>query len=93
MKKKCLLRKRILTQPLIPDFLAEVDLPRAHPMDSADTLRLKGSIVLESYFKDSITRERDTWLDITQSLAQGVRQRDCNTRGSQYAARPVRFKQ
>lgn len=34
------------------DFLVEVDLPQAHPMDSPDTLRLKASIMLESFFKD-----------------------------------------
>ena len=36
----------------LPSFLAEVDLPQAHPLDSADTLRLKASIILESCLKD-----------------------------------------
>lgn len=64
----------------IPNFLAEVDLPQAHPMDSADTLRLKASLILESAFKDSLTRERDTWLDVAQSLAQKVSSGDIVTR-------------
>lgn len=74
------LKNHIPTQPQIPNFLAEVDLPQAHPMDSADTLRLKASLVLESYFKDSLTRERYTWLDVTQSLAQRVSSGDIVTR-------------
>lgn len=74
------LKNHIQTQPQIPNFLAEVDLPQAHPLDSADTLRLKASIILESYFKDSLTRERYTWLDIAQSLAQRVSSGDIVTR-------------
>ena len=62
----------IQIQPQIPDFLAEVDLPQAHPMDSADTLRLKAVIILESYFNSSLLRERHSWLDVAQSLAQRV---------------------
>lgn len=73
------LKNHIPTQPQIPNFLAEVDLPQAHPMDSADTLRLKADIILESYL-DSLTRERYTWLDVTQSLAQRVSSGDIVTR-------------
>ena len=43
-------------------------------MDSTDTLYLKASIILESFFKDStIPRDQYTWLDIEQSLTQEVR--------------------
>lgn len=50
-------------------------------MDSADTLRLKASIILESFFKDStIPRDQYTWLDIAQSLAQEVCSGDIVTR-------------
>ena len=70
------LKNHIQTQPQIPNFLAEVALPQAHPLDSADTLRLKA----ESYFKDSLTRDRYTWLDIAQSLAQRVSSGDIVTR-------------
>jgi len=73
------LKNHIPTQPQIPNFLAEVDLPQAHPMDSADTLRLKAYIMMESYL-DSLTRERYTWLDVTQSLAQRVSSGDIVTR-------------
>lgn len=65
----------------LPSFLAEVDLPQAHPLDSADTLRLKASIILESFFKDSLLpRERYNWLDVAQSLAQRVSSGDIVTR-------------
>lgn len=74
-------KNHIQTQPEILNYLAEVDLPQAHPMDSADTLRLKASIILESFFKDStIPRDQYTWLDIAQSLAQEVRSGDIVTR-------------
>ena len=49
-------------------------------MDSADTLRFKASLILESYFNDSITRDRCTWLDVVQSLAQRVSSGDIVTR-------------
>ena len=44
------------------------DLPASY---SAETLRLKADIILESYL-DSLTRERYTWLDVTQSLARSA---------------------
>ncbi|KAM2812051.1 hypothetical protein COP1_044615 [Malus domestica] len=69
------LKNHIQIQPQIPNFLADVDLPQAHPLDSAETLRLK----VESYFKDSRTRDRYTWLDIAQSLAQRVSSGDIVT--------------
>lgn len=55
-------------------FLEEVDFPQAHPTDSADTLRQKAAFILESYFREpAITRSPETWLDLTQKLAQGIR--------------------
>lgn len=64
------LRKK--APPQIPDFLLMVDLPQAHPMDSADTLRIKASIILESFFNQyhGVLREQYVWWDIAQSLAQ-----------------------
>ncbi|KAM1233470.1 hypothetical protein ACFX2J_003169 [Malus domestica] len=54
----------------------DVNKSQAHPLDSADTQRLKA----ESYFKDSLTRDLYTWLDIAQSLAQRVSSGDIVTR-------------
>ncbi|KAI5337831.1 hypothetical protein L3X38_017102 [Prunus dulcis] len=70
---------------LLEDLVKRVQRARrpatgASALDSADTLRLKASIILESYFKDSLTRERYTWLDIAQSLAQRVSSGDIVTR-------------
>jgi len=48
-------------------------MPQAHPTDSADTLRQKAAFILESYFREpAITRDPDTWFDLTQKLAQGI---------------------
>jgi len=85
-------KNHIQTQPEIPNYLAEVDLPQAHPMDSADTLRLKASIILESFFKDStIPRDQYTWLDIasTKPRSRGPLRGYSNSRWPQSAARPV----
>lgn len=74
----CFKFKDIHTQPQIPDFLAEVDLPQALPMDSADTLRLKAAILhmltisLRAFFDPSLSRDQYNWLDIAQTLAQRV---------------------
>jgi hypothetical protein len=80
--KWCKLKNHSETQPQIkiPNFLDEADLPQVHPLDSVDTLRLKSAIILESYFNDSLTRERYTWLDVAQSLAQRVSPGDLVTR-------------
>lgn len=69
-------RKHIPTPPKIPDFLAEVDLPQARANDSANVLREKAAIILEAFVdvesKDFIHRDRYTWLDMAQKLAQGM---------------------
>lgn len=56
-------------------------MPQAHPTDSADTLRKKAAFLLESYFREpGISREPETWLDLTQRLAQGISSGDIVTR-------------
>ena len=68
------------TQPQIPDFLAKVDLPQAHPMDTSDTLRQKAAIILESYCEGIHPREQYDWWDVAQTLAQKVSVSDKVTR-------------
>ncbi len=68
-------KKRTQTQPEIPDFLAKVDLPQAHPMDTSDTLRQKAAIILESYCEGMHPREQYDWWDVAQTVAQKKGQR------------------
>lgn len=51
-KLKCRWLKSKNHIPTPPDFLAEVDFPQALPMDSADILREKSAIILQSFFKE-----------------------------------------
>jgi hypothetical protein len=69
-------------EPTIPDFLLKVDLPQSHPMDSADTLRIKASVILESYFNpyNLLPRDQYSWWDVAQTLAQRVSIGDSVTR-------------
>lgn len=59
-------------QRQIPEYLLKVDLPQSHPMDSADTLRIKASVILESFFNQyhGVPREQYSWWDMAQNLAQ-----------------------
>lgn len=64
-------KNHIPTPPKSPNFLVEVDFPQAHPMDSADLLREKSAIILQSFFKE-IPRDPFSCLDIIQKLGQTV---------------------
>jgi hypothetical protein len=81
MKRFFKLTSHTQPKPQIPDFLAGVDLPQALPADSADILRLKASIILEAYFDShgSLPRDKCTWLDVAQSLAQMLSSSDIVT--------------
>jgi len=52
--------------------LAEADLPQALPTDSADVLRIKASRILEFFFGDAVSRDPNTWIDLTEKLASGI---------------------
>lgn len=69
-------------QRQIPEYLLKVDLPQSHPMDSADTLRIKASVILESFFNQyhGVPREQYSWWDMAQNLAQRISPGDIVTR-------------
>ncbi|GAB2301967.1 hypothetical protein Dimus_035998 [Dionaea muscipula] len=60
-------------------FWRLLELPQANPMDSADLLREKGAIILQSFFKE-FPRDQFTWLDIVQKLGQRVSSGEIVTR-------------
>ncbi|CAK9313198.1 unnamed protein product [Citrullus colocynthis] len=56
------------TEPIIANWIEDVDLPRESPSETLPNLRKKCSILIESFSK---TQSRDplTWQDIAQRLA------------------------